>query len=163
MAYSTGSHTRFYHRYHVVCSTKYRYEVLHGAMRERIREIIRQTCAEMGVHIVKGVLARDHVHMFLSVPPQLAISKVMQRIKGCSSRRIQMEFPDLKKRYWGQRFWARGYFSTRSGNVTEDVILQYLELHSKRDARWSAQNPDRLAWSFFQERPIVRKRWPAGT
>jgi putative transposase len=113
--------------------TKYRYKVLEGAMRERIREIIRQTCAEMGVHIVKGVLSRDHVHMFLSIPPQLALSTVMQRIKGRSSRRIQIEFPDLRKRYWGRRFWARGYFSTTSGNVTDDIILQYLELHSKRN------------------------------
>lgn len=134
MTYSNGSHTRFYHRYHVVWATKYRYKVLHGTMRERIREIIRQACAEMGVHIVKGVLARDHVHMFISVPPQIALSKVMQRIKGRSSRRIQMEFPALRKRYWGRRFWARGYFSTTSGNVTDDIILQYLELHSKRDA-----------------------------
>jgi glutamate/tyrosine decarboxylase-like PLP-dependent enzyme len=58
----------------------------------------------------------------------------MQRIKGRSSRRIQMEYPELRKRYWGRRFWARGYFSTTSGNVTDDIILQYLELHSKRDA-----------------------------
>ena len=134
MAYSTGSHTRFYHRYHVVWATKYRHKVLEGAMRERIREIIGQACAEMGVHIVKGVLARDHVHMFISVPPQIALSKVMQRIKGRSSRRVQMEFPELRKRYWGRRFWARGYFSTTSGNVTDDIILQYLEVHSKRDA-----------------------------
>lgn len=49
-------------------------------MRERIRQIIRQTCDEMGVHIVRGVLARDHIHMFLSIPPQLALSNVMQRI-----------------------------------------------------------------------------------
>jgi len=134
MSYSKGSHTTFYHRFHVVWATKYRYRVLHGAMRERIREIIRQTCDELGVHIVKGVLAQDHVHMFLSVPPNIALSKVMQRIKGRSSRRIQMEFPELRKRYWGRRFWARGYFSTTSGNVTDDIILQYLELHSKRDA-----------------------------
>jgi putative transposase len=81
---------------------------------------------------VKGVLARDHVHMFLSIPPKLSLSDVMQRIKGRSSRRIQMEFPDLRKRYWGRRFWARGYFSTTSGNVTDDVIRQYLELHSAK-------------------------------
>ena len=99
-----------------------------------LMEIIRQACAEMGVHIVKGALARDHVHMFLSVPPHLAISTVMQKIQGRSSRRVQMEFPELRKRYWGRRFWARGYFSTTSGNVTADVIIQYLELHSKRDA-----------------------------
>ena len=134
MKYSSGAHTRFYHRFHIVWATKYRYKVLQGTMRERLREIIRQTCAEMGVHIVKGCLARDHVQMFLSIPPHLALSKVMQRIKGRSSRRIQMEFPELRKRYWGQRFWARGYFSTTSGDVTDDIILQYLELHSKRDA-----------------------------
>ena len=134
MRYSKAAHTRFYHRYHVVWVTKYRFKVLQGTMRERLREIIRQTCAELGVHIVRGVLARDHVHMFLSIPPKLSLAYVMQRIKGRSSRRIQMEFPDLRKRYWGQRFWARGYFSTTSGNVTDDIILNYLELHSKPDA-----------------------------
>ncbi|TRD16119.1 IS200/IS605 family transposase [Palleronia caenipelagi] len=114
--------------------TKYRHKVLQGPMRERVREIIRQSCDEIGVHNVRGALARDHVHMFLSIPPKLALSQVMQRIKGRASRRIQMEFPEVRKRYWGRRFWARGYFSTTSGNVTDDIILQYLELHSKRDA-----------------------------
>ena len=71
-----------------------------------LREIIRQTCSEMGVRIEKGVLSNDHVHMFVSIPPHLALSTVMQRIKGRSSRKIQMEFPDLRKRYWGRRFWA---------------------------------------------------------
>ena len=104
-------------------ATKYRYKVLQGAMRDRIREIIRQTCAEMDVHIIEGVLARDHVHMFINAPPQLALAAVMQRIKGRSSRRVQMEFPELRKRYWGRRFWARRYFSTTSGNVTHDIIL----------------------------------------
>ena len=99
MRYSKSAHTRFYDRFHVVWATKYRYKVLGGAMRERIREIIMQTCNEMGVHIVKGVLARDHVHMFLSIPPKLSLSDVMQRIKGRSSRRIQMEFPELRERY----------------------------------------------------------------
>ena len=77
MIYSTGSHTKFYHRFHVVWTTKYRYKVMRGEMRERIREIIIQTCQELGVHIEKGVLSTDHVHMFISVPPQIALSKVM--------------------------------------------------------------------------------------
>ena len=87
MVYRTGSHTRFYHRFHVVWITKYRCDVLRG----ELREIIRQTCAELGVQIIKGVLSTNHVHMFLSIPPHLALSTVMQRIKGRSSRRIQME------------------------------------------------------------------------
>ena len=67
-------------------------------MRERIREIIVQTCAEMGVHIVQGVLGRDHVHMFLSIPPKLALSNFMQRIKGRSSQRIQMEIASASEK-----------------------------------------------------------------
>ena len=91
MTYCTGSHTKFYHRYHIVWVTKYRYKVLQGELRERLREIIRQTCSEMGVRIEKGVLSSDHVHIFVSIPPHLALSTVMQRIKGRSSRKIQME------------------------------------------------------------------------
>ena len=132
MRYSSSTHTRFYRRFHVVWVTKYRYKVLQGPMRDRIREIIIQTCEELGVHIVRGVLARDHGHMFVSIPPKLSLSNVMQRIKGRSSRRIQLEFPELRKRYWGRRFWARGCFSTTSGNVTDDIIMQYLELHSAK-------------------------------
>ncbi len=103
--------------------------MLRGEIPERVREIVRQVCAELGVTIVKGVLSRDHVHMFVSLPPQLAVSEFMRRVKGRSSRKIQQEFPALRKRYWGCHFWARGYFSTTSGNITDDVILQYLEQH----------------------------------
>ena len=110
--------------------TKYRYRVLRGELRERVRAIIRQVCAELGVTIVKGVLSTDHVHMFVSIPPQLAVSDVVRRVKGRSSRKIQQEFPALRKRYWGRHFWARGYFCTTSGNVTDEVILQYIANHA---------------------------------
>ena len=97
-AFSRSAHTRFYHSFHVVWITKYRNKVLRGAMRERILEMIIRTRNEMGVDIVRGVLAREHVHMFLSIPPKLTLSDVMQRIKGRSSHRIQMEFSELRKR-----------------------------------------------------------------
>lgn len=98
MSFCTACHTTFCYRYHVVWATKYRHRVLQGAMRERLREVIGQTCAELDVQIIKGVLAPDHVHMFINVPPKLALAMVIQRIKGRSSRRVQMEFPDLRKR-----------------------------------------------------------------
>ena len=131
--YNFGAHCVYYHRFHIVCATKYRYKVLQGDIRERARTIIKQTCAELGVEIVDGVLAKDHVHMFLSVPPKHSISDVMRRIKGRSSRRLQQEFPALKKRYWGRHFWARGYFCSTSGNITDELVLQYLQKH-ERDA-----------------------------
>ncbi len=119
MVYSTGSHTRFYNRYHVVWSTKYRYKVLLGDVRLRVRDIIRQVCNERAVDIVRGVLSADHVHMFLSTPPKLAVSDLVRVMKGRSSHKVQREFPHLKKRYWGCRFWGRGYFSTTNGAITE--------------------------------------------
>lgn len=115
--------------YHVVWATKYRYHVLKGDVRRRVRDIIRQVCAENGVDIINGVLSSDHVHMFVSIPPKLSVSEFMRKIKGRSSYLVQKEFPALKKRYWGQRFWGRGYFSTTNGAITEETVLQYLERH----------------------------------
>jgi len=118
MQYSTGKHCVYYHRYHLVWSTKYRFKVLQGPLRLRVRDICRQVCAQNSVEIIKGVLSADHVHMFVSVPPKLAISDLVRLMKGRSSHKIQREFPQIKKRYWGRRFWGRGYFSTTNGAIT---------------------------------------------
>ena len=99
MQYLTGKHCVFYHRYHLVWSTKYRYKVLRGDIKLRVRNICRQVCAENGVDIIRGVLSNDHVHMFVSVPPKLAISDLMRLMKRRSSHKVQREFPHLKKRY----------------------------------------------------------------
>ena len=78
MRYDTGKHTVYCHRFHIVWITKYRYKVLRGALRERVRDIIRQVCEELGVTIVSGVLSSDHVHMFVSIPPKLCVSDVVR-------------------------------------------------------------------------------------
>ncbi len=138
MTYSTGSHTVFHHRYHIVWAPKYRYKVLTGKLRERVRDIIRQVCDELKVRIISGALSTDHVHMFVEIPPHVSVSTFLQRAKGRSSRRIQQEFPELRRRYWGQRFWVRGYFCTTSGNITDDVILNYLKHHVEEPAPLSS-------------------------
>ena len=129
MQYATSSHCVYYHRYHIVWATKYRYKVLYGDVRLRARDICRQVCGENGVEILHGVLSRDHVHMFVSVPPKLAVADLVRKMKGRSSYKLQREFPELKKRYWGRKFWGRGYFSTTNGAITEDAVLQYLDNH----------------------------------
>ena len=129
MQYDKGKHCVFYHRYHLVWSTKYRYKLLRGDLQVRVRDIVRQVCAENGVEILKGVVSSDHVHVFVSIPPKLAVSDLMRRIKGRTAFKLFREFPKLKKRYWGRHFWGRGYFSTTNGAITEDVVLQYLERH----------------------------------
>ena len=66
----------------------------------------------MNIKIVNGVISSDYLHIFVSIPPHISVSEFVQRAKGRTSRRIQQEFAELKKVYWGKNFWGRGYFST---------------------------------------------------
>ena len=127
--YSKGSHTVFHHRYHLVWITKYRYRVLQGDLRLRVRTIIAQVAEEMGVRIVNGVLSSDHIHIFAEIPPHVSVSDFVKVAKGRSSRKIQQEFPEIRKRYWGRHFWGRGFFSTTSGNITDEMINAYINDH----------------------------------
>ena len=114
-------------KYHLVWITKYRYKILRGRVAERARELIRQSCEAREVVIVRGAVSPDHVHMLVSAPPRLSPSKLVQYLKGRSSRRLQDEFPELRKRYWGQHLWARGYFCATVGAVDEETIKRYIE------------------------------------
>ena len=90
---------------------------------------MRQTCEAFEIEILKGVVSKDHVHLLLSAPPTMAPSEIMRRIKGRSSAKLFESFPELKKRFWGRHFWARGYFCVTSGDLTEEMIKDYLEHH----------------------------------
>jgi len=98
-----------------------------GLIAERTRELIRQICKEHGVEILRGHISKDHVHLFVSVPPHLAISKLVQYLKGKSSYKMLQENKQLSKEFWGRHLWGRGYFVATSGNVTDEVILEYIE------------------------------------
>lgn len=93
-----------HHRYHLVWITKYRYKVLSGDVRFRVREIIRQVCAENGVGIISVVLASGHVHMFVSIPPKLSVADLMRKMKGRLSHKVPREFSQLKNHYWGRHY-----------------------------------------------------------
>jgi putative transposase len=84
-------------------------------------------CASLDVEIVKGNIRRDHVHMLVSVPPTLAVSRLVQRMKGLTSRKLLMENRGLNKAFWGRHLWARGYYVASTGNVTEEMIARYIE------------------------------------
>lgn len=129
MSYRKTAHSVYDLKYHVVWVTKYRKPILRGEVALRTRELIRQTCATLEVYIVSGHVSADHVHLLLSVPPHLAVSQLVQRLKGRSSRRLLEEFSELKRQYWGDHRWARGYFAVTTGNVTDEIIRQYIESH----------------------------------
>ena len=126
-----SGHTVTWLTVHIVWVTKYRYTVLEGDIQKRCREIIRQICVSEDVKILKGVVSKDHVHIHVEYPPSKSISNVVKRLKGRSSRRLQEEFPELKKRYWGRHFWAIGYGAWSTGNITDKMVEQYLEHHRK--------------------------------
>ena len=131
MSYRKTAHSVYDLKYHVVWITKYRKPVLRGEVALRLRELIRQTCASLEVYIISGHVSADHVHLLLSVPPHLAVSELVQRLKGRSSRRLLEEFGELSRQYWGRHLWARGYFAVSTGNVTDEVIRQYIESHGE--------------------------------
>ena len=122
-----SSHVQYDLQYHLVWTTKYRYKVLNGKIAERTRELIRQSCKSMDITIIKGAISKDHVHVLISCPPSISISKIVQQIKGKSSRVLLQEYKDLKRRYCGQHLWASGYFCRSVGVVTDKIIKEYIE------------------------------------
>lgn len=127
--YLHRGHTVTELKYHFVWATKYRYPVLQGLVGLRARELIREICEAREIRIIQGVVSRDHIQILVASPPHLAPAQMMQWVKGRSSRKLQQEFDLLRRRYWGQHLWARGYFCATSGTVTDEMIKEYLEHH----------------------------------
>lgn len=124
-----GAHTVTRMTAHIVWVTKYRYPVLTGDIQVRCRSLIIQICDSEDVKILKGVVSKDHVHMHIEYPTRIALSDLVKRLKGRTSRILQMEYPELKRKYWGKHFWAIGYGAWSTGNITEELVQAYLEHH----------------------------------
>ena len=125
--YRHGAHTVYDLKYHLVWSTKYRKPVLTGGVAYRVRELIREICKAMKIEIIKGHVSKDHIHLFLSIPPQISVSKAAQHMKGKTSRKLLQENKQLSKTFWGQHLWGRGFFAVSSGAITDEMIMEYLE------------------------------------
>lgn len=131
--YRHGSHSVFSIHLHLVWITKYRKPVLTGDVAFKARDMLREICLAESVEIIKGHISKDHVHLFVSIPPQVTISRLVQKLKGKSSYKLLHSFESLRRQYWGRHFWARGYFCCSSGNVTDEVIKAYIEQQSHDD------------------------------
>jgi len=125
----SGNHTISQLQVHIVWVTKYRYHVLKGNIQKRCRELIVQICDAEDIRIIKGVVSKDHVHMHIEYPPSKAVSDVVKKLKGRVSRKLQQEYPELSKRYWGKHFWAIGYGAWSTGNMSDELVNEYLEHH----------------------------------
>ena len=125
--YRLGAHTKTDLKVHLIWIPKYRKPVLRGEVAVRTRDILRQIAAEHELEIITGKVAANHVHMFISYRPTQNVSKIMQWLKGISSRVLLSEFSHLRKQFWGKHFWARGYMAVSSGNITDEMIQEYID------------------------------------
>src|SRR6516165_1178566 len=124
--YRRTAHTRFDLKHHFAWITKYRKPLPQADVVVRLRQLVRDICAEHEVEILKGHVSKDHVHLFVSCPPHVSPSYLMQRVKGKSSRKLLQEFSHLNTQCWGRHLWARGFFVASSGVITDEAIIEYI-------------------------------------
>lgn len=131
--YRKSSHCIYDLKYHIVWITKYRKPVLSEEIGKRVRDIVRQICTSLDVEIIKGNIRRDHVHLLVSMPPTESVSKLVQRMKGVTSRKLLQENQGLNRAFWGRHLWSRGYFVASIGEVSEEIISSYIEDQSNME------------------------------
>lgn len=125
--YQLGAHTKTDLKVHLIWLPKYRKRVLTGPVAIRARDVLRQIAMEHEIDIITGKISIDHVHMFVAYRPMQDVSQIVQWLKGISSRILLSEFPPLRKQFWGRHLWARGYLAVSSGNITDELIQQYIQ------------------------------------
>ena len=140
--YRKSSHSVSKLSVHLVWVTKYRFHVLQGDIQQRTRDLIIQICNSENVQILKGVVSKDHVHIHVEYPSSLSVSSLVKKLKGRTSRLLQVEFPQLKQKYWGRHFWAVGYGAWSTGQITDEMVQEYLEHHREKP------NTEKGNWIF---------------
>ena len=137
------AHSLYECKYHIVFCPKYRYKILQGEVREYVTQQIYRLCNQKdGVEVLEVNVQEDHVHVVLSVPPKYAVSELMGFLKGKLALRLFDRFPALRKRYWGQHVWSRGYCVSTVG-LDEERIRKYVKWQNER-------NQDATQGSLFE-------------
>ena len=126
-------HTRWNCTYHIVFIPKYRRKVMYGETQHDLRDIIKKLCEMKGVQIIEGKICVDHVHMYVAIPPKLAVSEFMSYLKGKSTLMLFDRHPEFKARKSDKHFWARGYYVATVGNVNESTIIEYIKNQEEND------------------------------
>lgn len=125
--YWSGAHTTHRLLFHLVWIPKYRRRVLEGAVALRVAELFRQACEVNSWQLHELNVQPDHVHLLLQISPKVSVAKVVNLLKGGSSRILRKEFPELEEFLWGDSFWCDGYFAESIGQTEEGVIRRYIQ------------------------------------
>ncbi|GIJ23934.1 IS200/IS605 family transposase [Micromonospora lutea] len=112
----------------MVFVTKYRHGVFTDGHLTRMEQIMRAVCADFDTELVEFNGETDHVHLLVNHPPKVAVAKLVNSLKGVSSRRLRQEFPDLRRHYWrANRLWSASYFAGSVGGAPLSMVRQYIE------------------------------------
>jgi putative transposase len=125
----TSAHAVFSLYYHIIFVTKYRRKAMHSeAIRERMKEIMRDLAPGLKILIVSQELADDHIHLLIRGTPSTDLVQVTNTLKGVSSRYLRQEFPEIKNLLWGDdSFWSDSKFIATTGQVSLNVLMKYVE------------------------------------
>ena len=128
------AHSLYECKYHIVFCPKYRYKVLQDEVAKYVRPQLYRLCSQKdGVEVVELNVQTNHVHLVVSIPPKYAVSQFMGFVKGKLALQLFDRFPELRKRYWGQHVWSRGYCVSTVG-LDEERIKKYVKWQASKDA-----------------------------
>ena len=146
--YQLGAHTKHDLKVHLIWIPRYRKKALTGEVALRVRDLIWQIAMEHEIGILSGKVASDHIHVLVGYRPHVDIGRIVQWLKGICSRTLLPEFAHLRKTFWGRHLWARGYLAISAGNLTDEMVRDYIEQQEGepvRDERlFVIDNPPKL-------------------
>ena len=126
------SHSKWRCQYHIVFAPKYRRQEIYGKLKADIGKILRQLSEQKGVEIIEAEACPDHIHMLVSIPPNLSVAQYMGYLKGKSALMIFDKHANLKYKYGNRHFWAEGYYVSTVG-LNEATIKKYIQDQGKHD------------------------------
>lgn len=140
--YKKLSHVVYKCNYHIVWVPKYRMRILKGDIKEFIIKDIRMLCDWKGCEVEELNVQEDHIHILVSVPPKVSISNLMGTLKGKIAIKLFKSYPKLKQKpYWGNHFWAKGYFVSTVG-LDEEMIKKYVKYQEKEEKKFENEQKE---------------------
>ena len=130
--YDSLAHTKYYCRYHIVFTPKYRRKVIYNQLRVDIKDILKRLCSYKEIEIIEGHMMPDHVHLLLSIPPKYSVSQIMGYLKGKSALEVFDKHANLKYKYGNRHFWSEGYYVSTVG-LNESTVRKYIREQENAD------------------------------
>ena len=145
------AHTKWRCQYHIVFAPKYRRQIIYGKYKAAIGKILRRICERCeGVEIIEANACEDHIHMLVTIPPKLSVSRFMGILKGKSSLMIFDQFANLKYKYGNRHFWCRGYYVDTVGR-NKKAIEEYIRNQLAEDKQYEQLTMNELIDPFTGE------------